>query len=207
MTEQEWLACADPQKMLEFLRGRASDRKLRLFAVACCRLFSESFTVERSRRAVETAERHADIPLSEEELATIQRAAVVRVKSQNYTQVTAIREVSVWVLSRDAIISAEGILSRTLYALRESRPHLCWLLRDIFGNRFRPITTDPTWLTLTVASLAQAIYDARAFGRLPILADALEDAGCNNQDVLQHCRQPAEHVRGCWIVDLLLGKE
>jgi hypothetical protein len=65
---------------------------------------------------------------------------------------------------------------------------------------------DPAWLTAKVVALAQAIYDDRAFDRLPILADALEDAGCTNQDILAHCRQPGEHVRGCWVVDLLLGK-
>jgi hypothetical protein len=80
-------------------------------------------------------------------------------------------------------------------------------LRDVFGNPFRPVTVNPTWQTATVVSLAQAIYDERAFDRMPILADALEDAGCTNADVLNHCRQPGEHVRGCWVVDLLLGKQ
>ena len=68
-------------------------------------------------------------------------------------------------------------------------------------------TLDPAWLTPTVQSIAAAIYQDRAFDRLPILADALEEAGCTNADVLLHCRQPGEHVRGCWVVDLLLGKE
>jgi len=69
------------------------------------------------------------------------------------------------------------------------------------------VTLDPAWLTGTVTSLAQAIYDERAFDRLPILADALEDAGCTNQDILAHCRQPGEHCRGCWALDLVLGRE
>jgi hypothetical protein len=83
----------------------------------------------------------------------------------------------------------------------------CGLLRDIFGNPFRPVAVDPAWRTSNVTVLAQAIYDDRAFDRLPILADALEDAGCDNADILNHCRQPGEHVRGCWVVDLLLGKQ
>ena len=66
---------------------------------------------------------------------------------------------------------------------------------------------DPRWRTSNVTALAQAIYDDRAFDRLPILADALEDAGCTDADILNHCRQPGEHVRGCWVVDLVLGKE
>ncbi|MBL8793520.1 MAG: hypothetical protein JNM56_06430 [Planctomycetia bacterium] len=92
-------------------------------------------------------------------------------------------------------------------AARQEYAVQCGLLRDIFGNPFRPITIDAAWLTSTVVSLAQAIYNERAFDRLPILADALEDAGCDNADILNHCRQPGEHIRGCWCVDLLLGKQ
>jgi hypothetical protein len=81
------------------------------------------------------------------------------------------------------------------------------LLRNIFGNPFRPVSTDPGWLTSTVVALARGIYDDRAFDRLPILADALQDAGCEHPDVLDHCRGSGPHVRGCWVVDLLLGKQ
>jgi hypothetical protein len=79
-------------------------------------------------------------------------------------------------------------------------------VRDIFGNPFRPVTADPQWLTPTVVTLAQTIYADRAFDRLPILADALEDAGCDEADILTHCRADEPHVRGCWVVDLVLGK-
>ena len=81
------------------------------------------------------------------------------------------------------------------------------LLRDIFGSPFRPIVADPAWLTPTAVAIATAIYADRAFERMPILADALEEAGCTNEDVLLHCRSDGQHVRGCWVVDLLLGKE
>jgi hypothetical protein len=82
------------------------------------------------------------------------------------------------------------------------------LIYCIFGPApFRPVPTDPSWLTPTVTNLAQAIYDDRVYERMPILADALEDAGCTNQDILNHCRQPGEHVRGCWVTDLLTGRE
>jgi hypothetical protein len=80
------------------------------------------------------------------------------------------------------------------------------LLHEFFGNPFRPVTVNPVWLTGNVVSIAQGIYDDRAFDRMPILADGLEDAGCDNADILNHCRQPGEHVRGCWVVDLVLGK-
>jgi hypothetical protein len=80
------------------------------------------------------------------------------------------------------------------------------LLRCIFGNPFRPVTLDRNWLTSTVTDLARGIYADRAFDRLPILADALQDAGCDNDDILTHCRGEGPHARGCWVVDLVLGK-
>ncbi|MBY0528517.1 MAG: hypothetical protein K2R98_34320 [Gemmataceae bacterium] len=80
------------------------------------------------------------------------------------------------------------------------------MTRDIFVNPFRPVTLISSWLTPTVTRLGETIYAERTFDLLPILADALEDAGCSDADILNHCRQPGEHVRGCWVVDLLLGK-
>lgn len=83
---------------------------------------------------------------------------------------------------------------------------LASLLRDIFGNPFRPVTFSPAWRTDTAVSLARTMYESREFSAMPILADALQDAGCDSNDVLTHCREPGEHVRGCWVVDLVLGK-
>jgi hypothetical protein len=80
------------------------------------------------------------------------------------------------------------------------------VLRDVVGNPFRPATFDPFWRTSTVRGLAEGIYADRAFDRMPILADALEDAGCDSADILTHCRGDGPHVRGCWVVDLILGK-
>jgi hypothetical protein len=84
---------------------------------------------------------------------------------------------------------------------------VCGLFRCVVGNPFRPVALDQSWLTPTVRALAQGIYQDRGFDRLPILADALQDAGCENADILTHCRGPGPHVRGCWVVDLVLGKE
>lgn len=81
------------------------------------------------------------------------------------------------------------------------------LMGEMFVNPFRRTTTDPSWVTSTVTGLAEGIYADRAFDRMPILADALEDAGCDNADILAHCRGDGPHVRGCWVVDLILGKE
>ena len=88
--------------------------------------------------------------------------------------------------------------------------YLCHLLRDIFGNPFRPAAINPAWLTWnqgTVVQIAQYIYEERKFEDLPILSDALIDAGCDNPDIIAHCRSTGPHVRGCWVLDLLLGKE
>ena len=81
------------------------------------------------------------------------------------------------------------------------------LLRDIFGNPFRPVTFDPAWRTTTAVQIAQGMYDSRDFAAMPILADALQDAGCEEVSIHDHCRGPGPHIRGCWVVDLVLGKE
>jgi hypothetical protein len=89
----------------------------------------------------------------------------------------------------------------------EVRRHCLATLRDIFGNPFRPVAFSPDWRTDTAVSLARAMYESREFGAMPILADALQDAGCDNDDILSHCRGAGPHVRGCWVVDLVLGKQ
>jgi len=85
--------------------------------------------------------------------------------------------------------------------------YLCRLLRCVFGNPFRPVVVGRTWRSAAVMGLARGIYADRAFDRLPILADALEEAECDDADLLTHCRSDGPHVRGCWAVDLVLGKE
>ena len=113
-------------------------------------------------------------------------------------------------LSRDESLSdAEGDDLYDVIVLRVGTEEIAIqanLLRDILGNPFRPVIFDPAWRTATVSSFAERIYADRAFADLPILADALEDAGCTSADVLEHCRRPGEHARGCWVVDLVLGK-
>jgi len=81
------------------------------------------------------------------------------------------------------------------------------VFRDIVGNPFRPVAFDPRWRTADTVGLARAVYEDRSFARLPLLADALMDAGCDDDRVLDHCRSRGPHARGCWAVDLVLGKE
>jgi len=223
MTEAEWLECADPQKMLTFLEGKARDRKLRLFAVACCRRVQDFLWTEHSNLAVLLAERHADGWANIDDLDT------ARLQVENSLELyesEPVYDASYWACSRnieDNVAKcawyavncstrqvdgdASDLDARCQEVMQEERAKQALLLYDIFGNPFRPVTISSTWQTPTVVSLAQAIYDERAFDRMPILADALEDAGCTNQDILDHCRQPGQHVRGCWVVDLLLAKE
>ena len=232
MTEAEWLACTDPKPMLNFLNGKASDRKLRLFAVACCRRISHLFTDDRCRTAVAVAERFADAGAEQEELndaayaADAAREAALGTTSSAADAAHAAFGAAApddfdqpsYVAAREAPPASAAAIASSVAApggdtdsgwevmRRDESAAQCRLLRDIFGSPFRPTTGDPAWLTPAVVSLAQTIYDERAFVRTPELADALERAGCDNADVLNHCRNGGEHVRGCWAVDLVLGK-
>lgn len=224
MIEAEWRACTDPQKMLEFLRGKVSDRKLRLFACASCRQIWPLFRgVSRNKEAVIVSERFADSSATRVELKAVRKrsrgceVATTRLDAFEAAAETAgaaaytVRLLAIDYPGRDPIIA--GCTTHTMAADRlaeEQTIGQCSFLRDLFGPfLFRPITIDPGWLSWndgTIPKLAQSIYDKRAFDRMPILADALEEAGCDDADILQHCRQPSEHVRGCWVLDLLLGK-
>jgi hypothetical protein len=110
-----------------------------------------------------------------------------------------------------AIENAEGASRTNSSIVRKTH---CDIIRDIFGNPFRPITINPIWLNPTVSNLGQAAYDERIMPsgeldptRLAVLFDALEEAGCDDNDILAHLRSQGPHVRGCWAVDLVLGKE
>jgi len=111
-------------------------------------------------------------------------------------------------LSQDKVLKAiNAVLAGTTGDWKRERAAQAERIRDIFGNPFRPVAFSPSWRTDTAVTLAQQMYDSREFGAMPILADALQDAGCDSADVLDHCRGPGPHVRGCWVVDLVLGKE
>jgi hypothetical protein len=226
MTEAEWLAATDPEPMLAFHRGKASDRKLRLFAVACCRRILHLFTEHlRFGEAVEVAERSADPPVSTVDLDMVcgGAAEAFRVANNLDPDEPGLATGETWGklawgyhaafnassrhLSADRIFDvAEGAAMSTT-SFPPEREFQTMLLRDIFGNPFRPVSLDPSWRTSTVVSLGEGIYADRAFDRMPILADALQDAGCDSEEVLDHCRGGGVHVRGCFVIDLLLGKE
>jgi hypothetical protein len=219
---------------------RPSDRKLRLFAVACYRRGWYQATDERSQKAVDVAESLADGLVSPEDRVrhwdvALQAAAdTTRAISELRTEQWNSFPINPYTFGQPGDVS---LLDRTEYP-----PHLVTamhatvlaeaclrpaarraatiateygtaaeaaLLREILGNPFRPVKIDPAWLRWrdgAIVCMARLIYDARRFQDLPILADALEEAGCTDPEILGHCRGPGEHVRGCWPVDLILGK-
>jgi hypothetical protein len=207
MREQEWPACTDPETMLEYLRGKASNRKNRLFACACGWQLLQSLTQTdvRSRQALEVGERFADGLSTEPQYlaacAEAQEAVMDAVTQQDFGLAAVRRDVR-WAAEYGASVTE---IARCI----GDRAIACAIIHDIFGNPFRPVSVTPAWLAWsdgTILKLAQAIYDERHFQDLPILADALEEAGCTNADILAHCRGPGPHVRGCWVVDAILGK-
>jgi hypothetical protein len=213
MTEEQWLACDDLVSMLKESRGKVSDRKLRLFAVACCRVVWRQLSRE-GQEAVEVAERFADGAATAEELATAFSsafAAPCRIGVGHAGPATA-HEDAFHSADVAACFSAcgEGSLGPSPQELRN---RAC-LLREVVGAPFRPARLAPGCLTSTAVYLAHAAYDARELpggevesARLGVLADALEEAGCAEEAILSHLRSPGPHVRGCWALDLILDKQ
>ncbi len=278
MTEAEWVAATVPQPLLQHVRGKASERKLRLFAVACCRRPGCSLPGV-CRHAVGVAERHADGAAPDLELLDAYAAAYAAWKGAGpfapragagaaraaglgsadpARQAQRLRRVDVLEAAGFAAAgAAESVAFATAgvapdpsavvrhhhsvrlagppgvdlvgfeahsvdapawtAAVAAERRAQCQLLRDLLGNPFRPVpAVDPAWLAWhggAVSQLARAAYAERRLpegelgpARLGVLADALEDAGCADADLLGHLRGPGPHVRGCWAVDLILSK-
>lgn len=208
MTEEEWLECTYPSKMLAFLRDKGGERKQRLFAVACCYRIWHLLTDTQSRAAVEVAERYADGLADSGQLEVAGRRAGWVAAWAGHADAA---EAAAWAAADLTVAHwPETAAARARCAEGADATRClpqCAVLRDIFGNPFRPVAFDPNWRTPSVTAVAHAIYSQRRFEDLPILADALEEAGCTSADILSHCRLGGEHVRGCWVVDLVLGKE
>jgi hypothetical protein len=235
MTEAEWLACTDLWPMLGYLRAskenrsRSGRRKLRLFGCGCGRRVLRMMS-GRGRRWLAVAERY--------EVESVDREQRRKIRSEDIGTVDGQRtdhqaDMAAWFTLGSNVMIAAGAAARsaagaieleawhqgTDYHAAEAaeRMNQVVLLRDIFGNPFRPVALDPAWFTWhdgTIPKIAQSVYDDRDLPsghldahRLAVLADALEDAGCDDPDILAHCRGPGPHVRGCWVIDLLLGKE
>jgi hypothetical protein len=208
---------------------------MRLFGCACCQRIEDLFPDEGCRVGVAVAEQFADGEASHAALATAYNEALnlqgrFGPESGQYasyyathacwcvTTVSSASSANAWYGAASARQMQRMVEAREALPAPASHPvmrsamlaetqAIATVLRDVFGNPFRAATVDPSWLTADVLLLARGIYTDRAFDRMPILADALQDAGCGNDTVLNHCRDVTRaHVRGCWVVDLVLGK-
>jgi hypothetical protein len=225
-SEAVWAKCSSPAEVMPVLLKLGSERKKRLFAAACVRRIEDMIPDEFMKplaRGVEGAERFADDKLTKAKLRQLRTqigpAFDTELTEAEYFVGQALtllldtdpEEVLLAVeLSADAIAGlAQDQRLPPTNPPRRMREHVAQvaLLRDIFGNPFRPVAFDAAWRTSTAVALAKQMYESRDFGAMPILADALQDAGCDNDDILNHCRDTKQvHVRGCWVVDLVLGK-
>ena len=238
MTESEWLSCSAPVQMLRALRGRVSDRKMRLFACACCRRVWRFIPDPRYRRVGEVAERYADGLVGEPEREDVRAAgsqageewrqespgrtsmeAWLVMRAYRAASTTLVDDIGFWAdHSLTEAARAEGI--ELLMKENREQPSgdefrrliqqllapYCEPLQCIMGNPFRAVSFDLKYRTSTVVALATTIYESKSFELMPVLADALSDAGCDDEQILGHCRGAGEHYRGCWVIDLVLQK-
>jgi hypothetical protein len=208
--------------MLAFLGERAGPRKVRLFLCACCRRVWDLLNDPRSRSAVEVAERFADGRADRRELAAARVAAIGAERRRGGVATAASYAASQRVAGVTENVSNIVIEARARQADDPDSPDRAeeWaassvdeangqgaLIREIFGDPFNPPMIDRAWRAWnggTVRRMAQVLYDSGRFEDMPILADALEEAGCDDPEILTHCREPQDHVRGCWLLDALL---
>lgn len=198
---------------LRLPRTKAGRRKLRLYACGCCRGVWDMLPDDRLRRAVEVAERFADGEVDKAKLAAAEKR-IEPLNADGYfprLPIGVARAVSMVVAAcgqsaYNAALVMTALLPTPLAAGAKGDRMLCDLLRCVFGNPFRKPVFPKKWRSETVTALAAGIYADRAFDRLPILADALEEAGCDNTELLVHLRGDGPHCRGCWPLDLALGK-
>jgi hypothetical protein len=222
----------DPGPMLDYLRasGNLSERRAWLFVFASCRRFYRLLPDHRSREAVEVAERYLEGEFSQETLfqaRLLSHAAYMEGRALEATT-AGHSPAGEWAHRNAADLpfaayittccdspgnveyNVRSVIVDNFPLVRAFQP--C-LFRDVFGNPFRPVAGNPAWLTPTVKGLSTAAYEERSLpsgevepALLAVLADALEEAGCTNIDMLSHLRGPGPHVRGCWVLDLLLRK-
>ncbi|MFY7895111.1 MAG: hypothetical protein ACOVP8_02670 [Phycisphaerales bacterium] len=221
-SELDWTTSQHPTPMLELLRrGKFSFRKMRFLMCAFARLMPDDTVGEDDQQAILVSERYADKEITHIELERIRAFQGSRSRGYQWSHPLVCAN-KLLVVSCQRVLGAATRARINTWAerpdweefkelrhayLARARPGFATIVRDVFSNPFRSMTVDPHWLTETTVALATGIYADRAFDRMPILADALEDAGCDNFDILTHCRGDGPHVRGCWVVDLVLGKE
>jgi hypothetical protein len=234
VSESGWLTATDPSSMLDLLTGQVSDRKLRLLASACCHRIWHLFADQRSRNAVGTSERFADGLTAAAEVKAATRSATdavgaVRANTgglagrARYTRdihaASAARHLGdkefVHTAMRSCVSAAayaSGVYGSPEWhqAERAERIAQCRLVRDVVGPPFQPLRLPARWRSgpgRRCARRAEAIYAANRFDELTQLADDLERDGCPDREAVSHCRSMATHIRGCWVIDALTGRE
>jgi hypothetical protein len=232
VNEKQWLNATSPRAGLDYLcsaevaanRRKAGRRKLRLFVCACARRIWNLIPAGPHREAIELGERLCEGEDAKKRIASLRNHdgqgslahrhaahAGMACVDTNIWYAAVAGSFAAAMAAGWAQVEAEGGENMQTYdqgVVAEERAQVA-LLREIVGNPFRPLAVDPSWRAWnegTMVQLAHGIYADRAFDRLPILADALEEAGCHNTAIFDHCRQPGEHVRGCWVVDAVLAK-
>jgi hypothetical protein len=232
MTEVEWFKRDDAAGLVWHLnsahkvaRTKVGKRKLRLFCCACVRQIGDLIRQEETRAAVEVGERFANSAATAAELEAARSASfhadqklarAVGTEAGNAVLYATAKSLTEKVLKRCTMYAClarfhalvpnhRGPVSPLSPEYSAAARAQADALRDIFGNPFHPVAFAPEWRTTTAVSLARQMYEARDFSALPILADALQDAGCTSTEILNHCRDPEQvHVRGCWVCDLVL---
>jgi hypothetical protein len=229
MTRAEWLASSSSHAMLAHVRAFADARRLRLFACACCRQVWNRFIDPVTVGVVSVAEAFADggVPMGAFALVR-ERANAAATAAERRADLPAyhvhVARAAAHACADDAAAGASGARLAALHAVSDfpiTGPYMASglpaeylaemagqadLLRDIFGPdpAAGRDAFDPAWLTPDVRALARAIYERRDSAAVPVLGDALEEAGCDDAELLDHCRAPGEHVRGCWAVEMFL---
>ena len=215
MTEEAWLKLTRLDPLLTFAIQHTSVRRVALFACGCCRCAQDWSLSGVEGDAIHATERYRDGEITRRTWLKYGRALE---GDESWLQTATGWECdfrdAVHCLFHENELSVHDVLLRAVERVSTTEyteaveAKLCGLLRDVFGNPFRPVSFSPAWRTENVVLLARQMYESRDFGAMPILADALQDAGCENEEILSHCRDANQvHVRGCWVVDLVLGKE
>ncbi|VTR98685.1 hypothetical protein [Tuwongella immobilis] len=238
MTEAEWLGAPHLYTLIRLIEEKASERRRRLLACACCRRTWNLLPDDFIRDILELAEQYADGMVTSGHLRSVQNEPYfddlqnqlrgrAQVKPQQSLRtlyaISAIRDLTSLSVNLVNIILDTSRNPRDDYIPTPIHNETTGggsigydpneldlkirLLHDIFGPRLDSLPFVSTWRTSAAFVLAHQMYQSRDFSSMPMLADALEVAGCDNQEILRHCREPGIHVRGCWVVDLVLGNE
>ncbi len=233
MTETEWLTGSEPGPMLRYLHGRISERQARLFVVACCRRltpllsgayanslrvaewFADGEAGTRDRIAARDAATRVEWigpPSPNSELTRYRRSEAMRAVWYALSP-RVVETAGQAAQAACAVLAAVAVDTRAdhrLSATLAEKDRQAAMLRCLIGNPFRSVELDSSWLAWNrgaILQMAQLMYEERRFEDLPFLADALEEPGCTNADLLGHLRSGGEHVRGCWALDAVLGKK